>query len=80
MRLIADEDYQECVSKQMETLRPFGDAPRELKLKVTRALVAARSFIQGLLVSGDVVRKVSPVKPPPPPPAMASALWVYSAL
>uniref|UniRef100_A0A8C5CVG3 Glypican-1 n=1 Tax=Gadus morhua TaxID=8049 RepID=A0A8C5CVG3_GADMO len=59
---IIDEDYQECVSKQMETLRPFGDAPRELKLKVTRALVAARSFIQGLLVSGDVVRKVSQVQ------------------
>ncbi|CAL8281759.1 unnamed protein product [Lota lota] len=59
---IIGEDYLECVSKQMETLRPFGDAPREFKLKVTRAFVAVRSFIQGLLVSGDVVRRVSQVQ------------------
>ncbi|KAG7254894.1 hypothetical protein CRUP_016941 [Coryphaenoides rupestris] len=46
----------------METLRPFGDVPRDLKVKVTRTFVAARSFIQGLMVSGDVVRKVSQVQ------------------
>ncbi|KAM4605795.1 glypican-1b [Polymixia lowei] len=56
------EDYLECVSKQTETLRPFGDTPRDLKLKVTRTFVAARSFIQGLVVSGEVVRKVSQVQ------------------
>lgn len=55
------EDYLECVSKQIETLRPFGDTPRELKTKVTRTFVAARSFVQGLMVSGEVVRKVSQV-------------------
>ncbi|KAF7647390.1 hypothetical protein LDENG_00173060, partial [Lucifuga dentata] len=56
------EDYLECVSKQIETLRPFGDTPRDLKLKVTRTFVAARSFVQGLVVSGEVVRKVSQVQ------------------
>ncbi|XP_076001106.1 glypican-1b [Genypterus blacodes] len=56
------EDYLECVSKQMDTLRPFGETPRDLKLKVTRTFVAARSFIQGLVVSGEVVRKVSQVQ------------------
>lgn len=56
------EDYLECVSKQIETLRPFGDTPRAMKLMVTRTFVAARSFVQGLKVSGDVVRKVSQVK------------------
>ncbi|CAK6969485.1 glypican-1b [Scomber scombrus] len=55
------EDYLECVSKQIETLRPFGDTPRELKTKVTRTFVAARSFVQGLVISGEVVRKVSQV-------------------
>lgn len=55
------EDYMECVSKQIETLRPFGEIPRLLKMKVTRAFVAARSFVQGLVISGDVVRKVSQV-------------------
>lgn len=53
------DEYLECVAKQTETLRPFGDAPRDLKLKVTHAFVAARSFVQGLVVSGEVVRKVS---------------------
>uniref|UniRef100_A0A8B9KUL7 Glypican-1 n=1 Tax=Astyanax mexicanus TaxID=7994 RepID=A0A8B9KUL7_ASTMX len=53
------EDYLECVSKQSETLRPFGETPRDFKLKVTRTFVAARSFVQGLVVAGEVVRKVS---------------------
>lgn len=56
------EDYLECVSKQIETLRPFGDTPRALKMTVTRTFVAARSFVQGLVVSGEVVRKVSQVQ------------------
>lgn len=62
--LIAGEDYLECVSKQIETLRPFGDTPRVIKMMVTRTFVAARSFVQGLVVSGEVVRKVSQVRPP----------------
>lgn len=56
------EDYLECVSKQIETLRPFGDTPREMKLKVTRTFVASRSFAQGLMISGEVVRRVSQVQ------------------
>ncbi|XP_074525197.1 glypican-1-like [Halichoeres trimaculatus] len=55
------EDYLECVSKQQETLRPFGDVPRDMKVKVIRAFVKARSFVQGLTISGDVVRRVSQV-------------------
>lgn len=55
------EDYLECVAKQQATLRPFGDIPRDMRTKVTRAFVTARSFVQGLIVSGDVVRKVSQV-------------------
>jgi len=61
--LIAGEDYLECVSKQIETLRPFGETPRMMKTMVTRTFVATRSFVQGLVVSGEVVRKVSQVKP-----------------
>lgn len=55
------EDYLECVAKQQETLRPFGDIPRDMKAKVIRSFVTARSFIQGLSVSADVVKKVSQV-------------------
>ncbi|KAM3876187.1 glypican-1-like [Diretmus argenteus] len=55
------EDYLECVAKQQETLRPFGDIPRDLKVKMIRAFVTARSFVQGLTISREVVRKVSQV-------------------
>ncbi|KAF5891554.1 glypican-1-like [Clarias magur] len=61
VRYSMGEDYLECVSKQAETLRPFGETVREFKLKVTRNFVAARSFVQGLVVAGEVVRKVSQV-------------------
>ncbi|XP_019967766.1 glypican-1b [Paralichthys olivaceus] len=59
---VIGEDYLECVSKQIETLRPFGETPRVMKMMVTRTFVAARSFVQGLVVSGEVVRRVSQVQ------------------
>lgn len=34
-----------------------------MNMMVTHTFVAARSFVQGLMVSGEVVRKVSQVKP-----------------
>ncbi|XP_020861243.2 glypican-1 [Phascolarctos cinereus] len=49
------------MGKQAEAYKPFGEAPRELKLRATRAFVAVRSFVQGLGVAIDVVRKVSQV-------------------
>ncbi|CAL8396320.1 unnamed protein product [Boreogadus saida] len=55
------EEYLECVAKQREVLRPFGEAPRDMKAKVTRAFVTARSFAQGLSVAGEVVKRVSQV-------------------
>ncbi|XP_053315363.1 glypican-1 [Spea bombifrons] len=44
-----------------DCLKLFGDIPREMKLKVTRAFIAARSFVQGLSAAADIVRKVSQV-------------------
>lgn len=58
--LISD-DFLECASKQTETLRLFGEAPRELKTRLVRVFVEARVFVQGLNMAGDVVRKVSQV-------------------
>lgn len=55
------EDYLDCVAKQAEMLRPFGETAREFKLKITRTFVAARYFVQGLVIAGEVVRKVSQV-------------------
>lgn len=60
-QLLLPDDYLDCLGKQAEALRPFGDAPRELRLRATRAFVAARAFVQGLGVAGDVVRKVAQV-------------------
>lgn len=60
-QLLLPDDYLDCLGKQAEALRPFGDAPRELRLRATRAFVAARSFVQGFGVASDVVRKVAQV-------------------
>lgn len=61
-QLLLPDDYLDCLGKQAEALRPFGDAPRELRLRATRAFVAARAFVQGLGVAGDVVRRVAQVR------------------
>ncbi|KAK3534167.1 hypothetical protein QTP86_002318 [Hemibagrus guttatus] len=73
-RYSMSEDYLECVAKQAETLHPFGETVREFKLKVTRTFVAARSFVQGLFIAGDVVRKVSQVCRPMPTSGLGS-VW-----
>lgn len=55
------EDYLECIGKYMEQLKPFGDVPKKLKSQVTRAFIAARTFVQGLMVGRDVANRVSKV-------------------
>ncbi|XP_077141453.1 glypican-4 [Ranitomeya variabilis] len=59
------DDYLACVSRYIDQLKPFGDVPRKLKLQVTRAFVAARTFAQGLAMARDVINKVSMVNPTP---------------
>ncbi|KAM9320774.1 glypican-6 [Gastrophryne carolinensis] len=57
------EDYLECVSKYIDQLKPFGEIPRKLKAQVTKALVAARTFVQGLTVGREVANKGSKLSP-----------------
>ncbi|KAG7465124.1 hypothetical protein MATL_G00172860 [Megalops atlanticus] len=57
--------YMECVSRHTEQLKPFGDVPRKLRLQLTRAFVAARTFTRGLALMQDVVAKVSTVSASP---------------
>ncbi|KAI1898188.1 hypothetical protein AGOR_G00069770 [Albula goreensis] len=57
--------YMECVVGHSEQLKPFGDVPRKLRLQLTRAFVAARTFTRGLAVMQDVVGKVSTVSASP---------------
>ncbi|XP_055984445.1 glypican-2 [Sorex fumeus] len=40
-----------------ESLKPFGDSPRRLRQQLTRALLAARAFVQGLKNGRDVVNE-----------------------
>ncbi|XP_069752445.1 glypican-1-like [Narcine bancroftii] len=59
------DDYLECMIKHAEPMRPFGEVPRFFKIRLTRVFIAARSFVRGLSISTDVVRKVSQVPPSP---------------
>ncbi|XP_004442915.1 PREDICTED: glypican-2 [Ceratotherium simum simum] len=58
---IFSPDYLFCLTRLAssadDSLKPFGDSPRRLRLQITRALVAARAFIQGLETGRDVVRE-----------------------
>ncbi|XP_072263848.1 glypican-1 [Pyxicephalus adspersus] len=54
-------EYMDCLAKHYDQLKPFGDIPREMKLKATRAFIAARSFVQGLAAAADIVKKVTQV-------------------
>lgn len=57
--------YMECVSQHTDQLQPFGDVPRKLRLQLTRAFVAARTFTRGLSLMPEVVNKVSTVSASP---------------
>ncbi|KAJ8393835.1 hypothetical protein AAFF_G00055640 [Aldrovandia affinis] len=59
------DDYLECISKYTDQLKPFGDVPRKLKAQVTRAFIAARTFVQGLMVGREVANRVAKVSVSP---------------
>ncbi|XP_062856518.1 glypican-4 [Trichomycterus rosablanca] len=59
------DSYMECVSRHTEELKPFGDVPRKLKLQLSRAFIAARTFTLGLQLVPEVVSKVSTVSATP---------------
>ncbi|KAF7215765.1 glypican-6b isoform X2 [Nothobranchius furzeri] len=62
---VITEDYLECISKYIDQLKPFGDVPRKLKAQITRAFIAARTFVQGLSVGREVAQRVSKVSSTP---------------
>ncbi|CAH2246625.1 glypican-1 [Pelobates cultripes] len=59
-QLSITDEYVDCL-KQNDQLKQFGDIPRDVKLKATRAFIAARSFVQGLSAAADIVRRVTQV-------------------
>lgn len=56
-----NDAYMECVRQHTEELMPFGDVPRKLRLQLSRAFIAARTFTLGLELIPEVVSKVSTV-------------------
>lgn len=56
-----DNAYLECVSDQMNDLKPFGDEPNKLILDIKRSFVATRTFVQALSVGKDVVKNIMEV-------------------
>lgn len=56
-----DDNYMECLTDHMGELKPFKDVPQKLSVKIKRAFIAARTFVQGLAVGRDVVLAVSKV-------------------
>ena len=47
-----------CVNTHTKELKPFGDVPKKLSVKVKRSFVATRTFMQALNVGRDVIAKM----------------------
>ncbi|KAK3095383.1 hypothetical protein FSP39_014061 [Pinctada imbricata] len=57
------DNYLDCVTSQMDKLKPFGDVPQKLSSQVKRSFVAARTFVQGLAIGRDVILEVLKILP-----------------
>lgn len=49
-----NEQYLACVSSKMDAVKPFDDTPAQLRRNIRQALLASRTFIQGLAVARNV--------------------------
>lgn len=56
-----DKKYLDCVAEYMDDLRPFGDVPQKLSVHIRRAFVAAATFMQGLRIGQNTLRRISQV-------------------
>lgn len=56
-----NDDYMECVNKQMDELKPFGDTPKILKAQVMKAFVSARTFVEGLRIGKQIINNATQV-------------------
>lgn len=56
------DDYLDCISENIDELKPFGEVPAQLSVQVKRSFIAARTFVQGLSVGRDVIIAVSKVR------------------
>lgn len=55
------DQYLQCVTKHMDSLKPFGDMKDKLTAQVKRSFVAARAFVYGLNVGHSVLRQLQAI-------------------
>ena len=55
------DSYINCVGSKMDDVKPFGVVPERLKRNLKQALMASRTFIQGLAVGRNVVMQAQKV-------------------
>lgn len=55
------QTYMSCVGDKMNDIKPFGDIPDRLKRNLKMALMASRTFIQGMAVGRNVAQATQKV-------------------
>lgn len=53
--------YLDCVTDYMDSLKPFGEVPQKLSNQIKKAFVAARAFVEGLKIAGDVLSEMGKI-------------------
>lgn len=56
-----DDNYLNCISDNVDKIRPFGDVPASLLRQIKRSFIAAKTFVQGLAVGCNVIDAISKV-------------------
>jgi len=51
----------QCIGRSADGLHPFEDVPQKLAVHLKRAFIAARTFLQSLVVGTDVITAVMKV-------------------
>ena len=58
------EQYQRCIKAQMESVKPFGEVPKELASKLKSSLVATRILHKSVQSAFEIVNQMSMVRIP----------------
>lgn len=56
-----DDEYLQCVTSKMSSLKPFGETPAMVMKSLRQAFVAARTFVQGLAIGRNVALRMAQV-------------------
>ena len=56
-----DENYLNCISDNVDKIKPFGDVPASLIRQIKRSFIAAKTFVHGLAVGCNAIDAISKV-------------------